>query len=86
MFPFLSLPRRSRSHHRYAINTDSADWTVAENQIANAGHKAPTVVSVKSSGDKKRKLDDASDDGGDEKRRKVKGDKKTRRSMKKAKR
>ena len=86
MFPFPSRLRRSRSHHRYAINTDSTDWTVAENQISKAGHKASTVVSVKSSGDKKRKLGDASDDGGDEKRRKVKGDKKTRRSMKKAKR
>ena len=44
------------------------------------------MVSVKSLGDKKRKADDVSIDGGDEKRRKVKGDKKTRRSMKKAKR
>jgi len=67
---------------RYAIDTDSVDWTVAENQIAKVGRGASTVVSIKSLSDKKRKLDDVSVDGGDEKRRKVKGDKKTRRSMK----
>lgn len=56
---------------------------MVENQIAKAGRGTSTVVSVKSSGDKKRKLDAISDDGGgDEKRRKSKGDKKTRRSMK----
>jgi len=73
-------------HCRYAIDTGSADWTVAENQIAKAGHGASTVISVKSLGDKKRKLDEVSIDGSDEKRRRVKGDKKTRRSMKKVKR
>jgi hypothetical protein len=72
---------------RYAINADSADWAVAVNQIAKAGRGTSTVVSVKSSVDKKRKLDEVSDGGGgDEKREKVKGDKRTRRSMKKAKR
>lgn len=55
---------------------------MAENQIAKVGRGASTVVSIKSLSDKKRKLDDVSVDGGDEKRRKVKGDKKTRRSMK----
>lgn len=59
---------------------------MAENQIAKVGRGASTVVSIKSLGDKKRKLDDIPVDGGDEKRRNVKGDKKTRRSMKKAKR
>lgn len=55
--------------------------------MAKAGHRASTVVSVKSLGDKKRKLGEVSDDGGGgETRRKVKGDRKTRRSMKKAKR
>lgn len=55
--------------------------------MAKAGHGASTVVSVKSLGDKKRKLDEVSNDGGgDVERPKVKGDKKTRRSMKKAKR
>lgn len=59
---------------------------MAEDHIAKAGHGASTVVSVKSLSDKKRKPDEVPMDGGDEKRRKVKGDKKTRRSMKKAKR
>jgi len=60
---------------------------VAENQIAKTGRRTSTVVSVKTSADKKRKLDEISKEGGgDEKRVKVKGDKKTRRSMKKAKR
>lgn len=59
---------------------------MAENQIAKAGHGASTVVSVKSLGDRKRKLDEVSIDGSDEKRRRIKGDKKTRRGMKKAKR
>ena len=77
----LHIPFRHRWFRcRYAIDTDSADWAVAENQIAKAGHGASTVVSVKSLGDKKRKLDEVSVDGGNEKR--VKGDKKTRRSMK----
>jgi hypothetical protein len=59
---------------------------VAENQIAKAGRGSSVVVSVKGSGDKKRKLDVVSNDGGgDEKRAKVKGGKKSRRSMKKAK-
>jgi len=73
---------------KYAIDTDSADWAVAENQIAKAGRGSSTVVSVKGSADKKRKFDEASNEGGrgDEKRGKIKGDKKTRRSMKKAKR
>ena len=45
------------------------------------------MVSVKTSVDKKRKLDEVSNEGGgDQKRAKVKGDKKTRRSMKKTKR
>ena len=60
---------------------------MAENQIAKTGRGASTVVSVKSSIDKKRKRDEISNEGGgDEKKTKVKGDKKTRRSMKKAKR
>ena len=60
---------------------------MAENQTAKTGRRTSTVVSVKTSADKKRKLDEISDDGGrDGKRAKVKGDKKTRRSMKKAKR
>jgi len=72
---------------KYAIDTDSADWTVAENQITKGGRGSSTVVSVKSSADKKRKLEEVSNEGGgDERRVKVKGDKKTRRSMKKAKR
>lgn len=59
---------------------------MAEDRIAKAGNGTSTVVSVKSSGDKKkRKLDEVSIDGGDEKKRKVKGDKKTRRGMKKTK-
>jgi N-acetyltransferase 10 len=64
---------RRRFHCRYAIDTDSADWTVAESQISKAGHGGSTVVSVKSLGDKKRKLDEVSIDGGDEKRRKGQG-------------
>jgi len=72
---------------RYAIDADSADWTVAESQVAKTGRGTPTVVSVKTSVDKKRKLDETLDEGGgDQKRAKVKGDKKTRRSVKKAKR
>ena len=68
---------------RYAIDTDSADWTVAENQIAKTGRGTSTVVSVKTSVDKKRKLDTVSSEGGgDEKRAKVKEDKKTRRREK----
>ena len=56
---------------------------MAENQIAKTGRGVSTVVSVKGSVDKKRKLDKVSSEaGGDEKRRKVNGDKKTRRSMK----
>ena len=60
---------------------------MAENQIAKAGRGASAVVSVRGSGDKKRKFDEVSSDGGggDEKRVKVKGDKKSRRSMKRVK-
>jgi len=44
---------------KYAINTDSADWTAAEGQIANAGRGGnATVVSVKSTvGGTKRKAE-----------------------------
>lgn len=59
---------------------------MAENQIAKAGQGASKVVSVKSLGDKKRKLDEALVSGGDEKKQRVVENKKTRRSMKKAKR
>ena len=60
---------------------------MAEGQIAKTGRGASTVVSVKTSVDKKRKPDEISDEGGgDQKRAKVKGGKKTRRSVKKAKR
>ena len=56
---------------------------MAENQIAKTGRGTSTVVSVKTSVDKKRKLDEVSNDGGgDGKRAKVKGDKKTRRREK----
>lgn len=68
---------------RYAIDKDSVDWTVAESQISKADHRTSTVVSVKTSVNKKRKHDEVSNEGtGAEKRAKAKGDKKTRRSMK----
>lgn len=77
-------PRRFRC--RYLIDAGSADWTMAESQIARAGRGASTVVSVKSFAGKKRKLDESLVIGGDEEKQRVKGDRKTRRSMKKAKR
>lgn len=74
---------------RYAINDASADWSVAEAQVAKLGAGKQTVVSVKSaavvSAGVKRK---AEEDRGKDKKG---GDKKagaagSRRSMKKAKR
>ena len=60
---------------------------MAENQVAKTRRGTSTVVSVKTSVDKKRKLGEISDEGGGNmKRPNVKGDKKTRRSMKKTKR
>lgn len=60
---------------------------MAESQITKTGRGTSTVVSVKTSSDKKRKLDETPDEtGGDQKRPKIKKDKKTRRSVKKAKR
>lgn len=67
---------------KYAIDADSADWTMAESQISKAGRGASTVVSVKTSADKKRKREISSEAAGGEKKAKVKGDKKNRRSMK----
>lgn len=59
---------------------------MAENQISKAGHGASTVVSLKTSVDKKRKHDAVSNEGtGDKKRTKVDRDKKTRRGMDKKK-
>jgi hypothetical protein len=59
---------------------------MAESQVARAGSGASTVVSVKSLAGKKRKLDEGFANGGDEEKPRAQGDKKTRRSMKKAKR
>ena len=59
---------------------------MAESQITRVGHGASTVVSVKSLAGKKRKLDEGLAIGGDEEKHRVKVDRKTRRSMKKAKR
>ena len=56
---------------------------MAETQISKPGRGTSTVISVKTSATKKRKHDEVSNEGaGDEKRAKVKGNKKTRRSMK----
>lgn len=57
---------------------------MAESQISKVGRGTSTVVSVKTSANKKRKHDEVSNQGaGGEKKAKVKGgDKKTRRSMK----
>lgn len=73
-------------HRRYTIDADSADWTVAERQIAKASRGTSTVVSVKNPTDKKRKHEVSNGNGGDEKGGKVKGDRKTRRSFKRTKR
>lgn len=59
---------------------------MAESQVARVGHGTSTVVSVKSLAGKKRKLDAGLTHGADEENQRVKGDKRTRRSMKKAKR
>ena len=83
-FPSPLHPHRSRCS--YLIDAGSADWAVAESQIANVGHGASTVVSVKSLAGKKRKFHEGLANGGDEERQRIKGEKKTRRSMKKAKR
>ena len=55
---------------------------MAESQISKAGRGTSTVVSVKTSADKKRKREISNEAAGGEKKAKVKGDKKNRRSMK----
>jgi N-acetyltransferase 10 len=49
--------------NRFAIHNDSADWSVAEGQIANVGRGGnATVVSIKGTvGGTKRKADEGSE-------------------------